>query len=191
MKTRRQKLLFALARQFGKVTEGKKTTKVDDCYFGWWNITQLFSIRLRLAGESHVGITGERLARGQSKRTDSPVGGCDVDDAVRKIRQIILHNSHPQASQICHTADHRRGRGVGGSLGGAALPVPRPRLLPGERHPETCIVYKTNGSCAGQIVLLKRALFVTLDGEQNFNIKRGNNLYVSQIYVSLDGALPP
>lgn len=81
--------------------------------------------------------------------------------------------------------------GEGGSLGGAAFPRPTsPICRPGERRPETCAVYKRNGSCVGQIVLLKRARFVTLDVEQNFNIKRGNNLYVSEIYASLDGALP-
>lgn len=41
-----------------------------------------------------------------------------------------------------------------------------------ESNSETCIVYKTNGSCVEQIVLLKQALFVTLEGKQNFNIKR-------------------
>lgn len=37
---------------------------------------------------------------------------------------------------------------------------------------ETYMDYKTNGGCAEQIVLLKQTLFVTLYGEQNFDIKR-------------------
>lgn len=37
---------------------------------------------------------------------------------------------------------------------------------------EMYIVHKTNGSCVEQIVLLKKTLFVTFEGKQNFNIKR-------------------
>lgn len=52
-------------------------------------------------------------------------------------------------------------------------------------------VYKTNVICGEQIVLLGQTLFVTAEAESKFSIKKSNNLYVTEIYASLDGAAPP
>lgn len=51
-------------------------------------------------------------------------------------------------------------------------------------------VYKTNVICAKQIVLLGQALFVPTEVESKFSIKKSNNLYVTEIYASLDGVAP-
>lgn len=55
-------------------------------------------------------------------------------------------------------------------------------------------VYKTNAICAEQIVLLGQTGFVTTEAESKFSLskkkKKSNNLYVTEIYASLDGAAP-
>lgn len=52
-------------------------------------------------------------------------------------------------------------------------------------------VYKTNVMWAGQIVLWRQTLFVTVETEAKFSVKKSNNLYATKIYASLDGAVPP
>lgn len=52
-------------------------------------------------------------------------------------------------------------------------------------------VYKTNVICAEQIVLWRQTLLVTVEAGAKFSVKKSNNLYVTKIYASLDGAVPP
>lgn len=61
-KTRRQKQLFALTRRSGKSQKEKKQRLAIVIVVGG-NITRLFSIRPRLAGENHISTIGERLVR--------------------------------------------------------------------------------------------------------------------------------
>lgn len=147
---------------------------------------QLFSPKL--AGgdpkkkKRHVSIITECVARTQSKHTQI------YETALVAAIAMMLSNDIPQQYEVGDSPDilhnslfpllnmalmsHCRlsARRVGGFI------TPRLYFLPlsvaRERNSETCIVYKTNGSCVEQIVLLKQARFVTLEGERNFNIKR-------------------
>lgn len=52
-------------------------------------------------------------------------------------------------------------------------------------------VYKTNVICAEQIVLWGQTPLVTVEAGAKFSVTKSNNLYVTKIYASLDGSVPP
>lgn len=55
----------------------------------------------------------------------------------------------------------------------------------------TCIVYKTNAQLCRTDCVVKASTVCNIGRQAEFQHKKSNNLYVTKIYVSLDGVLPP